>query len=143
MGASIIAYFPGMTEEQLETQPGFRNDDRAWANWMAELDNEPAVMEAVRRLNAAPILTYKTDPMEDDEVGWVTPQQLRDAARRLREAVLNRNPEADIILKVYEKGANQIYPVDEELIADLEDIEALADWGEQQGAKQITLEVGW
>jgi hypothetical protein len=68
MGATIVAYFPGMTEEQLDSQPGFRNDDRAWANWMAEWDQEPAMLELVKRLNAGPILTYKTAPMEDDEV---------------------------------------------------------------------------
>ena len=27
MGASILAYWPGMTEEQVESQPGFTNDD--------------------------------------------------------------------------------------------------------------------
>ena len=36
MGASIVAYWPGITEEQIDTQPGFTNDDRAWGNWMAE-----------------------------------------------------------------------------------------------------------
>jgi len=30
MGATVIAYWPGMTEAQFEAQPGFRNDDRAW-----------------------------------------------------------------------------------------------------------------
>jgi hypothetical protein len=143
MGATIVAYFPGMTEEQLDSQPGFRNDDRAWANWMAECDQEPAMLEAVRKLNAAPILTYKTDPMEDDEVNWVTPQQLRDGAIRLREAVLSGAPETQIILKVYEKGANRIDPVNEEFIQDLDDIVELANWGEKQGATQITLDVNW
>ncbi len=143
MGASVIAYFPGMTRDQLETQPGFRNDDRAWANWMAECEEELAMVEAVKKLNAGPILTFKTDPMDDDEVEWVTPQQLGEAATKLQQAVLSGAPEAEIILKVYEMGANQIDPVQEEFIRDLDDIIALAKWGEQQGAKQITLEVNW
>jgi len=29
MGATVIAYWPGMTEAQFESQPGFYNDDRA------------------------------------------------------------------------------------------------------------------
>jgi hypothetical protein len=143
LGASVIAYFPGMTEEQLETQPGFYNDDRAWANWMAECEDEPAMLDAVRRLSAQAILTYKTDPMEDDEVEFVTPQQLRDAAMKLRDAVLNGAPESQIVLKVYEKGANRIDPVRDEFVRDLDDVVALANWAEQQGASQITLEVNW
>ncbi len=46
MGASVIAYWPGITEEQFESQPGFDNDDRAWGNWMAEREDEPAVHDA-------------------------------------------------------------------------------------------------
>src|SRR6185369_4697309 len=141
MGASINAYFPGMTEEQLESQPGFWNDDNAWANWMAECDNEPAMAEAVRKLDAAPVLTFKTDGMEDEDVGWVTPQQLRDAALKLRDAIRRGAPETAIILKVYEKGANRIDPVQDEFLRDLDDVVALAEWGEQEGAKEITLEV--
>jgi hypothetical protein len=143
MGASINAYFPGMTEEQLESQPGFWNDDNAWANWMAECDNEPAMAEAVRKLDAAPVLTFKTDGMEDEDVGWVTPQQLRDAALKLRDAIRRGAPETAIILKVYEKGANRIDPVQDEFLRDLDDVVALAEWGEQEGAKEITLEVNW
>ena len=67
MGASVIAYWPGMTKEQFESQPGFWNDDRAWANWMAEIDKDPAISDAIGKLKVQAILTYKTDPMEGDE----------------------------------------------------------------------------
>jgi len=143
MGATVIAYFPGMTEDQLESQPGFWNDCNAWGNWMAECENEPAMIEAVKKLGAAPILTFKTDPMDDDEVEWVTPQQLRDAATKLRDAVRSGAPESEIILKVYEKGANRVDPIADEFVRDLDDIVALAEWGEQEGAPEITLEVNW
>jgi uncharacterized membrane protein len=46
MGAYVVAYWPGITEEQMETMPGFWNDDRAWGNWMAERDEGPKVLEA-------------------------------------------------------------------------------------------------
>src|SRR6185369_7485508 len=104
MGATVIGYFPGMTDEQLESQPGFSNDCKAWGNWMAECENELAMVEAVKKLGAASILTFKTDPMEDDEVEWVTPAQLRDAAMKLRDAIRNGTPGSEVILKVYEKG---------------------------------------
>ena len=143
MGASVIAYFPGVTEEQLDLQEGFWNDDNAWANFMVECEKDPAVPEAIRKLEAAPLLTYKTDPMEDDEVEWVTPQQLRDAATKIRDAVRNGAPETKPLLDAYALGANGIDPVNEEFMRDLQDIIELANWGEKLGTRQITLEVNW
>jgi hypothetical protein len=88
MGASIIAYFPGVTDEQIDLQEGFWNDDNAWANFMVEQEKDPAILEAVKKLNAEAIMTFKTEEMEDEDIDWVTPQQLRDACVRIRDAVL-------------------------------------------------------
>jgi hypothetical protein len=143
MGASVVAYWPGMTEEQLESQPGFSNDDRAWGNWMAEREGHAAVYEAMRVLNAAALLTVKTDGWDDHDVDWVSPQQLRDAATRLREAMRLSMPETRIILETYRRNANCIDPVADEFIRDLEDIIAITRWAEAEGATRITLEVNW
>ncbi len=143
MGATVVAYWPGMTEDQIEAQPSFYNDDRAWGNWVAERDGDPAVSEAIRRLKADAILTVKTDGWEDDDVTWVSPQELRDAAGRLREAVGAGSPEIRVILASYERNANRIDPVSEEFIRDLDDIEALTRWAEAEGAIRMTLEVNW
>jgi hypothetical protein len=143
MGATVVAYWPGMTEAQAEAQPGFYNDDRAWGNWMAERDGDPAVSDAIRRLNAEAILTVKTDGWEDDDVTWVSPGELRNAAVRLREAVRAGSPEIHVILASYERNANRVDPVSEEFVRDLEDIEALTRWAEAEGATKMTLEVNW
>lgn len=143
MGASIVAYWPGMTADQAETQPGFYNDDRAWGNWMAERDGDAAVADAIRRLKAEAILTFKTDGWDDDDVTWVSPQELCEAAARLREAVLAGSPETPVILASYERNANRIDPVPEEFIRDLDDIEAITRWAEAEGATKMTLEVNW
>src|SRR5215204_2702867 len=116
MGASVNAYWPGITEEQLESQPGFYNDDKAWGDFMAERENEPGALEAIQKLNAAAILTYTTDGVADEDVDWVTPSELRDAAKNLREAIEAKRPEASIILSVYERSANGVDPVADELI---------------------------
>ena len=142
MGASIIAYWPGITEDQMESQPGFWNDDRAWGNFMAE-GEDPALQAAVRRLGADAILTMKTDGWDDEDVNWVTPVQLRAAAQKLRDAINAGSPETDAILKCYERGANKIDPVAQEFVRDLDDIIALTKWGEEQGAARMTLEVNW
>jgi len=52
MGASVVAYWPGITEEQLESQPGFYNDDEAWGNWIAEREGNLVVSDAIRKLIA-------------------------------------------------------------------------------------------
>ena len=143
MGASVIAYWPGITEEQFESQPGFYNDDRAWGNWMAEQDIHPEVCEAITKLGAAAILTYKTDGMDNEDVSWVSPQQLRDAATKLRDAVRAGRPETRIIIEVSEKNANRLDPIADEFIRDLDDIIAIANWSEVEGATRMTLEVNW
>ena len=143
MGASIIAYWPGITEQQIDAQPGFFNDDKAWGNWMAERDDDPAVLAAIRTLKAEAILTLKTDGWDDDDVSWVSPQQLREAVARLREAVQRNAPEAHTILASYERNANRIQPIADEFLQDLQDIEALTRWADAQGASRMTLEVNW
>jgi hypothetical protein len=143
MGASVIAYWPGLTDEQMESMPGFFNDDRAWGNWMAERDGNARVLEAIRRLMAEAILTLKTDGWYDEDVTWVTPDELRTAATRLRAAVQAESPEAAVILESYEINANRIDPVAEEFIRDLDDIVAMAEWAKGQGATRMTLEVNW
>ena len=143
MGASVIAYWPGLTTEQMESMPGFFNDDQAWGGWMAERDNDAQVLDAVKRLMAEAIMTLKTDGWDDEDVTWVTPDELRTAAMRLRAAVQAESPEAAVILKSYEINANRIDPVAQEFIRDLDDIVAMAKWAEEQGATRMTLEVNW
>jgi ABC-type Zn uptake system ZnuABC Zn-binding protein ZnuA len=143
MGASINAYWSGITEEQLESQPGFFNDDKAWGDFMAEREGEPKVLEAIRTLNATALLSHTTEGMTDEEVLWVSPSELRNAAKNLREAIRAKRPETEIILETYERNANEVDPIANEIIQDLNDIEAIANWAESEGATQMTLEVNW
>jgi len=143
MGASVIAYWPGITEEQIESQPGFYNDCKAWGDWMAEREADPRAKEAVLALGAGAILTHTTDGMTDEEVSWVTPQELRDAAARLRKAVKAGLPGTDVILETYQRSANGVDQLSEEFARDLEDVEALAVWAESEGAEKMTIEVNW
>ena len=110
---------------------------------MAERESEPGVIEAFNKLNAAALLTHTTDGMTDEDVTWVTPGELRVAVKNLRDAIQSKRPETKIILETYKRNANDIDPLAEELIQDLNDIEAIADWAEAEGAKQMTLEVNW
>jgi DhnA family fructose-bisphosphate aldolase class Ia len=144
MGASVIAYWTGITEEQIESQPGFYNDCKAWGDWMAERETEPEVLAAIRKLNADAILTHITDGMTESEVRWVTPKELRDAALRLSQAVQSgESHEAKIILQTYERNANRVDTIAEEFIRDLNDIRAITEWAEEEGATRMTLEVNW
>ena len=143
MGASIVVYWPGITEEQLDSQPGFWQDDRAWANFMAELDSATATVQAIRMLKADEILTYKTDGLEDEDVVWVTPVALRRAAERLREAIEKELSGSELILKTYEIGANKVESLREEFIRDIDDIIEMTKWAEGEGTSRMTLDVNW
>src|SRR5687767_11171869 len=143
MGASVIAYWPGITEEQIESQPGFYNDCKAWGDWTAEREADPRAKEAVRALGAGAILTHTTDGMTDEEVFWVTPKELKEAAAKLRDAVKARLPGTEVVLETYARSANGVDPLPEEFVRDLDDVEALGAWAEGEGAEKMTLEVNW
>jgi hypothetical protein len=143
MGASVVAYWPGITDEQIESMPGFRNDDKAWGNWMADREDHPQAIEAIKRLDAGAILSFKTDGWDDDDVAWTTPDELQRAAQRLRDAVQNNTADAAAILKSYQKSANGIEALAQEFVRDLDDVIAIAKWSAQQGAVKLTLEVNW
>jgi hypothetical protein len=143
MGATVIAYWPGITENQIDSQPGFYNDDPSWGNWMAAREDSPGAMEAIRKLGAEAILSVKTDGWDDEDVTWVTPAQMRDAALKLREAVAAGVPEAKPILEAYRPSAPPDRPLEGSFIRDLDDVIALTEFAEEEGASQMTLEVNW
>jgi hypothetical protein len=143
MGVSVTAYWPGITEEQFDSQPGFWNDDKGWGDFMADREDEPDVKRIIAELGAAPILTNTTDGVSDDEVYWVTPRQLYDAAARLIEAVKSKQPGIERVLAVYERNANKLHPVEEEFMQDLLDIQNIASFAEREGTGLMTLEVNW
>jgi hypothetical protein len=43
MGATVVGYWRGITDEQLDSQPGFWDDCQAFANWMAERESGAGV----------------------------------------------------------------------------------------------------
>ncbi len=143
MSASVIAYWTGITEGQLESQPGFYNDCNAWGNWMAEREESPETLKAIKKLNAEAIQTFITNGLSDDDVEWVTPKELREAAIRLREAIEAGRPETKAILESYQRNANGLDSLADEFIQDLNDIEAIANWAEEEGTNRMTLEVNW
>jgi hypothetical protein len=143
MGASVIAYWPGITEEQIDEQPGFWNDCKAWGDFMAERENEPEVKRIIIELGVEPILTFTTEGVGDEQVYWVTPRQLYNAAEQLQEAILAKRPGTERVLAVYQRNANRVDPVEEEFARDLEDIKAIAGWAEEKGTPVMTLEVNW
>jgi hypothetical protein len=143
MGASVSAYWPGISEDQIESQPGFFNDCKAWGNWMANREEHTDVIEAMKRLSVGALCTVKTDGVDDADVEWATPSELERAAMRLRELVLAGHPDTKRILEIYAKSANAVDPIDEEFARDLEDVAELARFAAQEGASRMTLEVNW
>jgi hypothetical protein len=143
VGASVVPYWPGITEAHLRFAPGFWNDDRAWGNWMAEREQHEDVLDAMRGLGVAALLTFKTEGVDDADVAWVTPDALERAADHLRALVLDEDPRTNRIVATYEVSANNLEPVRQELARDLQDVACVARFARQAGASVLTLEVGW
>jgi hypothetical protein len=144
MSASIVAYWPGITEEQEEEQwAEFNNDYQDWANWMAEGLQEPEVIAAIERAGVLPLATMTTDGVSDDDVYWVSPGDLRKAAARLSRLINAGNADATIIMESYGVTANYGEALAEHFQRDLQTVEALAAWAEEQGVRQMTLCVGF
>ena len=85
----------------------------------------------------------KTDGWDDEDVTWVTPAQMRDAANKLREAVAAGATDTKPILDAYRPSAPPHRPLEESFIRDLDDVIALTEFAEKEGASQMTLEVNW
>ncbi|MDB5303722.1 MAG: hypothetical protein JWM97_1271 [Phycisphaerales bacterium] len=143
MGATVVGYWPGITQEQLENQPGFFNDCKAWGGWMAVRYEHPAIIALHKSLGIEPLLSHTTEGMEASEVAWVSPQQLASAASRLRDLVLANDPRVQPLLNVYAEHSNEIDPVDQEFAQDLLDVAAIADYASGCGVSRMTLEVSW
>lgn len=141
MGATIQAYWPGITPQQLASQPGFYNDCAPWGDWSAVREQNPEVIRAIRKLKVDAIRTFTTHGIADDEVDWVTPSELRKAALKLKDHVRSGKSETKIILSTYEEGANLVDSLEDEFVRDLDDIANLASWAEAQGATRMTLEI--
>jgi hypothetical protein len=138
-----MAYWVGITEEQVESQPGFWNDCKAWGDWMAERVEHQDVLHAMKRLGVSALLTFTTAGIADSEIGWVTPAELERAAIRLRELVLVGHPDIGRIVETYAKSANHVDPVGQELAQDLVDIAEIARFAQREGVSYMTLEVNW
>jgi len=143
MGSSISAYWPGIEEAQGEAQPGFYNNCEPWADWTIRRGDEPAVLETLRGLGLAAIETFTTDGVDDSEVKWVSPAELKVAATRLRDLILAHDPRVKPVVQSYACGARHESPPEEQFAQDLADIAGMADFAEHEGAKRITLRIGW
>jgi hypothetical protein len=143
VGATVVAYWPGMTDAQIDAQPGFYNDCNAWGDWMAERERHPDVLQTLEALGLGALRTFTTDGVADDDVDWVTPAGLCDAASRLRALVLVQDPRVTPILRTYARSAHQLDQVPTQLAQDLADVCELARFAEREGATRMTLAVNW
>ena len=143
MSTTVTAYWPGITEEQIDTEPWLSDSGHNWGQWMAEREDKPDVLHAVAELGAPALLTVMTDGWEDDDVEWATPQALREAALRLAQAVRENRPGVALILEVYGRNADDTTPISAQFLTDLTEIANLATWAEGQGTDRMTLSVGF
>lgn len=144
MSASVFAYWPGITDEERDSLTGFDNDCDAWGTWMAERYNHPDVLDAMKRLGVRALLSHITDGVSEDEVDWVSPDELMKAADLLRELVLAQVPSVNRIVETYGLcNPPGINPIHEEFAQDLADVRIIAKLCKDMGVPKMTLEVNW
>lgn len=142
MGASIAVYWPGISNEQFDGEPGFRQD-KVWANWLPAAVNSWRVRREFKKVGVSPLLTFKTEGVDDEHVDWVTPNELESSARKLI-AVVKEDPKAvRVALQLYEKHGRPEPPVEVSFVCDIEDIIASADYARTLGQEKLTFEVNW
>ena len=81
--------------------------------------------------------------MKEDEVDWVSLDELIKAAQKLRQLVLAQDPRMKRIVETYALSANGINPVHEEFAQDLADVRLITKFSKEMGVPQMTLEVNW
>jgi len=143
MSATVTGTWPRITEDELDLLPGFFNDCNAWANYLAKAHESADVVKLHTTLGVDALLSHTTDGMKESEVRWVKPSELQGAAERLRAMVAAQEPRCRALLDAYAQGANNVDPVEKELMQDLSDVAAIAAHAGKCGARKMTLEVNW
>jgi hypothetical protein len=142
MGMAVSAYWPGMSAEQLDAQPGFYNGPGSWAHWVAGINSRLEEAQTLVQLGVGELLTFTTEGVDDAQVEWVKPAHLERAALRLRNLVLARDPRIGSILSSYARVALASGPPSEQFAQDLSDVAALADYAARETASLMTLRIG-
>lgn len=81
--------------------------------------------------------------MSDEEIRWVTPDELTQAARRLSELIKANDPRTRPILLAYDKGEIGGESLEIEIDRDLREVSLLAKYAKENGVTRMTVSVNW
>lgn len=143
MGASISIYWPGITEEDLDNDFGFQNDDKAWASWIAQIESQSGLKKLLESLGLGALSTHTTQGMKERDVRWVSPAELAAAAERLIGLIDSTDDRIEPLLAAYELDANGIEPAGAELRLDLEDLILRTKHPRELDIPRVTLSIDW
>lgn len=135
MGWSIFVNWPGAEERQQGQHPGFCNDDGLWAELITAVCADTAALATFDQLGLKPLLAGASE-----EVGYVDPDDLIDAAVTLRVLLSAHDPSIEPVVRLYEPGCPEPEKSRDYLVQDLDDVEAIARYVIRCGAREMTLE---
>lgn len=142
MGASIYVHWPGVTEEEQDDHPGFNQDCEPYARWQAAVQSSWLTKLWLKRNGLSPLLSFYMTDTAEKEIVWTTPSDLRRAATKLKDMLLEKRPDTKKISKLYKNGPGA-EPQHVELATDLNDVSWIAEYAQKCGAEKITLLVAW
>jgi hypothetical protein len=137
-GALLI--WPSLLEDGAElslclSQPEFRDEN--WAVWRFRMEGD----EAISRAGARALLAYTADGVPPDQIEWVTPDELLDAAERLMQQITVDDPDLADTLWEYEDFSARGASPKQALLDDLEVVRQKAIWAKSLGKEKVCFEL--
>ncbi len=142
MGATIQVLWPGLTESDSADQPAFGQDSRAYAAFMTDVVSSFWLKLQFQLRGLSPLLSFHHVSQREDAIAWTTPAALKQAARKLRDHLLDGTNFSYTLTDYYRNGPG-VEPRHLELANDLTDVMAVADYAAMRGASKLTLTVDW
>jgi predicted xylose isomerase-like sugar epimerase len=140
MGASIFIYWPDATEDEQTEHPGFVNDDDPYASWLEECLVQGDRFQSLGIQALLACCDYEDEPEEEN---YTTPEALREAAQTLIDILKSNPDQVHNLLEIYEENSIGEDEPEIELAQDLADVQAIAEYAKDCGAKKLILKIGW
>jgi hypothetical protein len=140
MTATVSGYWPGITNEQRDLMPEFGDCGASYGNWMGSTSE---IAKILKRLGLQPLMSNITYGLDEEDVDWVSPDELVAAADKLRGLVLAQDPQVKRVVDTYGLLPTDIDPIHVEFAEDLFTVGRIAAYAKKFGVPKMTLEVNW
>jgi hypothetical protein len=123
--------------------PGFQNDCKSWADWLVEVVKDHDALDLLDRLGCHAITSFFTNGMRENEIDWVSPGDMFQAAQILSKMVADQDPAVGYLSELYARTRHEVENPSVSLSVDLADIAKMALFVGRLGVTEMTMQVNW